>query len=275
MTGTRVLVVNADDFGLTPGVCEGILRAGRDGVVTSTSVLAVAPAFHSHAAALRDSGLGVGCHVALVGEDPLLLGPSEIPTLVDQAGRPAASWRVLLRRWVTGRLDPDDVRREAAAQLAACRAVGLVVDHLDTHQHVHLLPSVGAVLVDLCASEKVGAARRPDAAAGLQGAGVRRLARGFAARATSAGVRVPAGFAGLDGAGHLGTGGMAAAVEQLGRSGAVSAELGVHPGADPDPDRSRYQWGYDWSGELAAVCSDELRDAVDRAGFRLGTFADL
>ena len=270
-----VLVVNADDYGLTPGVCEGILRAGQDGIVTSTSVLAVAPAFRTRAAALRDSGLGVGCHVALVGEDPLLLGPSEVPTLVDASGRPPSSWRELLRRWVRGRVDPDDVRREAAAQLAACRAAGLSVDHLDTHQHVHLLPSVGTVLVDLCTAEGVGAMRRPDAAAGLQGVGVRRLAQRFARRAAAGGVRVPGGFAGLDGAGHMGLPGMSAALEQLGRSGLDSAELGVHPGADPDPDRARYAWGYDWAGELAAVCSPDLRACVDRAGFRLGTFADL
>lgn len=275
MTAPRVLVVNADDYGLTPGVCEGILRAGEQGVVTSTSVLAVAPAFHRHAAALRDSGLGVGCHVALVGEDPLLLGPAEVPTLVDADGRPAASWRVLLRRWARGRVDPADVRREAAAQLSACRAAGLAVDHLDTHQHVHLLPSVGDALVDLCVAEGVGAMRRPDAAAGLQGIGVRRLARRFAHRATAAGVRVPAGFAGLDGAGHMGLSGMTAAVGQLGRAGHASAELGVHPGADPDPERVRYAWGYDWAGELAAVCAPALRDGVGQAGFRLGTFADL
>ena len=50
----RRLVVNADDFGLTPGVCPGILRGHRDGVVTSTSVLTVAPAFDDHAASLSD-----------------------------------------------------------------------------------------------------------------------------------------------------------------------------------------------------------------------------
>ena len=268
-----VLVVNADDFGLTPGVCQGILRAGEEGVVTSTSALVVAPAFAQFAPALRDSGLGVGCHVALVGEDPLLLGPSEVPTLVDAAGRPPLRWREFLQRWLLCRIDPDDVRREAAAQLAACRSAGLEVDHLDSHQHVHLLPSVGAALVDLCAAEGVAAVRRPDAEHGLQAVGVRRLASRFARRAARAGVRTTDGFAGLDGAGHLGVSGMVAAVTAL--AGAASAELGVHPGADPDPDRARYEWGYDWSGELSALCDPGLRDAVERSGFRLGTFADL
>ena len=66
MTGP-LLIVNADDFGLTPGVCQAILRAGACGIVTSTSALANGPALTDAASSLRDSGLGVGAHLALVG----------------------------------------------------------------------------------------------------------------------------------------------------------------------------------------------------------------
>lgn len=89
--------MNADDYGLTPGVCEGILRAHREGIVTSTSVLTPAPAFEAHVGALRDSGLAAGLHLAVVGEDPPLLSASEIPSLVATAvaaspSRGASSW---------------------------------------------------------------------------------------------------------------------------------------------------------------------------------------
>ena len=51
----RLLIVNADDYGLTPGVSRAILRAHRDGIVTSTSALALAPGFAHSAPALRDT----------------------------------------------------------------------------------------------------------------------------------------------------------------------------------------------------------------------------
>ena len=276
MTAAPLLVVNGDDYGLTPGVCEGILRAGEDGVLTSTSVLAVAPAFAAGAPRLRDSGLGVGCHLALVGEDPLLLGAAEVPTLVDRTGRPAASWRSFLGRALRGRVDPDDVRREFGAQIEACRLAGLELDHLDTHQHLHLWPSVARVVIDLAVQEGIGALRVPTAASrGPKGRGVRAFAARLHDRVASAGLVGPSEFAGLDGAGHLGTAGMVAAVERLGALAPDSAELGVHPGTADDPDRARYRWGYKWPGELTALCDPALRSAVGRAGFRLGTFSDL
>ncbi|MDP9418579.1 MAG: ChbG/HpnK family deacetylase, partial [Actinomycetota bacterium] len=82
-TSRRLLIVNADDYGLTAGVSRGILRAHREGIVTSTSVLAVAPGFATTVGWLGESPqLDVGAHLAAVGEDPPLLSAAEIPTLV-------------------------------------------------------------------------------------------------------------------------------------------------------------------------------------------------
>jgi len=55
----------------------------------------------------------------------------------------------------------------------------------------------------------------------------------------------------------------------------ATAELATHPGRPTDADRQRYRWGYRWDEELDALCSPRVRDAIDAAGFRLGTFADL
>jgi chitin disaccharide deacetylase len=92
-----LLIVNADDYGLTEGVSTAILRAHRDGIVTSTSVLAIAPAFDRTSGWLAEAPtLGIGAHLALVGEDPPVLTAREIPTLVDGRGRLAMSWRTFL-----------------------------------------------------------------------------------------------------------------------------------------------------------------------------------
>jgi predicted glycoside hydrolase/deacetylase ChbG (UPF0249 family) len=273
----RLLIVNADDYGLTPGVSRAILRAHRDGIVTSTSALVLAPGFAASAPALRDTpGIGVGAHLAAVGEDPPLLSAREVPTLVDGRGRLASSWRVFLPRMAAGRIDPEDVRREFTAQVDCLQDAGLVLDHVDTHQHVHLWPTVGAVVLDVADKAGIGAVRIIRSARwGPVGLTVRGLAVRLERRARARSLRFPADATGLDEAGTLERERLLAALGRLARSRARSAELATHPGEAGDADLDRYRWGYVWDRELAALVDPAVRERVAEAGFRLGTYADL
>jgi predicted glycoside hydrolase/deacetylase ChbG (UPF0249 family) len=272
-----LLIVNADDYGLTTGVSRAILQAHREGIVTSTSVLAVAPAFASTVAWLRDTeGIGIGAHFAVVGEDPPLLSAREIPTLVDRSGHFAASWRQFLPRMAMRRVDPADLRREFSAQLAALQGAGLALTHVDTHQHVHLWPSVARVVLELADEAGIRAMRLTRSASRSPvGRLVRTLSSRLERQAGAAGVRFTAAATGLDEAGHLDLARMGAAVDQLAATGAHTAELGTHPGDADDPERDRYRWGYLWPEELAALVSPATRDRVADAGFVLGNYGDL
>ena len=84
-----LLIVNADDFGLTPGLSRAILDAGARGIVSSTSALANGKALLDAAPALRDSGLGVEC---LLDNESW----SEGQKIVDQWNWPAGSYSVRL-----------------------------------------------------------------------------------------------------------------------------------------------------------------------------------
>lgn len=283
MTGTdssedstlRILVVNADDFGLTPGVCRGILEAHRDGIVTSTSALTPAPAFDRHAPALRDSGLAAGLHLCAVGEDPPLLSAREVPTLVDQQGRFPLTWKQFLRRAIRRQVDPADLAREFEAQHAALTGAGIHPTHVDSHQNLHLWPAVGAAAITLAARHRIPVLRvtrtheRSPVSSGVKVLGAR-----VTRRARRTGLVVPDAAIGLDTAGAVDAATLRSMIERLGRSGG-HADLTVHPGADPDPDRDRYDWGYSWSGELRAVRSPDMDEHIRRNGLSLGTFADL
>jgi predicted glycoside hydrolase/deacetylase ChbG (UPF0249 family) len=274
---SRLLIVNADDFGLTPGVSAGILDAHRHGIVTSTSVLAVAPAFDQTAPALhgaRESGIGVGVHLAAVGEDPPLLPRSNVASLVDEDGAFPLTWKAFLLR--AARIRPAELEAELATQIDRVRSAGLTVDHLDAHQHLHLLPKVRAVVVKLARRFAIPAIRVPRAGSRrLAGIGVRLLARGLARDARRSGLVHPDTCEGFDDSGGMTAERLQRTVERIAASGAVSAEILVHPGAAADPARERYRWGYDWAGELAALVDPRAREAVQRGGFRLGTFRDL
>jgi predicted glycoside hydrolase/deacetylase ChbG (UPF0249 family) len=275
--GGCLLIVNADDYGLTPGVSRAIIDGHRAGIVTSTSVIALGPAFTATRPWLDDApGLGTGAHLALVGEDPPLLSATEIPTLVDRHGHLPLSWRQFLPRAAAGRIDPDDVQRELGAQIQCLLDAGLALDHLDTHQNLHLWPMVRRVVMDLGALHGIRAIRITRSRdRGPVGATVRRLAGRLDQACVHAGWACPEASTGLDEAGHLAEPDMVQALFRLAATGAHSAELATHPGAPGDPDRHRYRWGYQWEDELAALRSAGVRQAVDELGFRLGSFGDL
>lgn len=272
-----ILIVSADDFGLTERVSEGILDAHENGIITSASVIAVAPAFESSVKRLHDvPTLGVGAHFTAVGEDPPLLSAREIPSLVNKHGYFWPTWRTFVPLAAAGRIDPEDLRREFSAQLEAMTAAGLVVDHFDTHQNIHLWPTVSDVLLEMGDDHGVHAIRvMRSNSRGPVGVTVRRLSRRLEAQLRERKWAWTGAATGLDEAGSIGLGEMVEAVGRLASTGASSAELATHPGLPDDPARARYRWNYNWDAEFNALCSETVRIAVDELGFRLGTFADL
>ena len=276
-----LLIVSADDFGLTDGVCRAVLRGHREGLVTATSLLAVGRSFELAARMLADHpGLDAGAHLAIVGEDPPLLSAREIPTLVDQRGSFPLSYRTVVARGATGRLDPDDVRRECTAQLDRIAAAGVTVSHLDTHQHTHLWPSVGQVVVELAVRRGVPAVRTPRSARLLPVVvPVNLLAARLRRRITRAGLMTTTGYAGLDEAGAMDHTAFGRAVTRPARAlheRGGSLEINTHPGEAGDPDLGRFDWGgYRWSDELAMLTDPTTRAGVAGLGYTPGSFRDL
>ena len=273
----RLLVVNADDFGLTPGVCRAVLRAGEHGIVTSTSVMATGSALTQTAvAALRDSGIAVGAHLTVVGGGAPLLSAREIPSLVDRSGHLPATWRTFVARVARRAIDPGDVEREMSAQVDALEGAGLQITHLDTHQNVHLWPSVGRAVLRVASRTGVGFVRVPRTARHSPLAlGVRLLSSRLTRRVRGAALPVTADTVGLDEAGAFHEAALHAAIERLGGSGAPTADIVCHPGEARDSDLVATGWGFHWEEETEVLTDPTTADAVRRAGFRLATYADL
>ena len=153
------LIVNADDFGYTPGVNRAIVDALRTGIVTSTSLMATGAAFEDAVERARQNpDLDVGCHLNLVEGMPL--SPrSQIPHLVKADGR-FCNLVELAFRVAAGRVPMPEVEREFSAQIEKIIAAGIQPSHLDTHQHTHLHPKIAAVLVRLGRRYKISWVRR-------------------------------------------------------------------------------------------------------------------
>lgn len=156
------LIINADDFGLTPGINAAILALNRNSAVTSATLMATAPECHAAAAAaLTQPSLGVGCHVVLV-DGVSALGRDQIPTLLDAD---ANTFRPGLGAFVAdlhlGRIDDAHIEAEAVAQIQKLQALGIRITHVDTHKHIHMFPRVLRPLIRAAMACGVKAIRNP------------------------------------------------------------------------------------------------------------------
>lgn len=147
-----LVIVNADDFGITHGVNESIVACHRAGTVTSTSFMAnMASANHAAGLAASLPGLGVGLHFNLTLGRPVA-DPARIPSLVDGDGCFMPRGR-LIRKAALGQLDAGQIGIELLAQLERMRALGLEPTHFDSHQHVHAIPTVFGVVARQAAGD--------------------------------------------------------------------------------------------------------------------------
>jgi len=143
MSAERLLIVNADDFGLTAGVNRAVRAAHEHGVLSSTSVLAAAAHALEAEAVSRDCPeLDFGVHVNLTLGAPAA-APSLIPSLVTGDGMLAAEDE-LLSRLLRGRVRAEDVYREVGAQIDRVRAAGVEPTHWDAHRAVAFWPGLCA-----------------------------------------------------------------------------------------------------------------------------------
>jgi len=158
----RRLIVNADDFGLTSGVNKAVLELNQKGVLSSATLMAMAPQTQE-ATMLIGSGcnLGVGCHVVLVDGEPVLQA-FQVPTLINPAtGRFRSSLGHFVRDLHLGKILEKHIQAEAEAQMASLQSRGVQLTHLDTHKHTHMFPLVLQPVLQAAKQLRIPSIRNP------------------------------------------------------------------------------------------------------------------
>ena len=275
-SGTRFLIVNADDFGRSEAVNLGVAEGFHRGIITSTSVVAAGPAFES-AVAMKPNlkGLGIGVHLA-VDEYPPILPAADIPTLVNAQGQ----FRSRGRQFLSMASNPQtkgDLLREWDAQILKIIAAGFELTHIDGHGHCHAHPSVAGIILQL--AERYGIAHVRLPAEPLSMSGGRRLSRRFgekvalqfAAQLTRRKWKdrllFPRSFYGFSHGGRMTSAVLRHVMEAI--APGVS-ELMVHVGLSND-EAAGFWTGYDWVGDLNAVTSHTKEQFENEFGVRLVT----
>jgi hopanoid biosynthesis associated protein HpnK len=147
LESSRRLIVNADDFGRSVAVNEAVIQAHVGGILTTASLMVGEPAFAEAVALAKEQPrLGVGLHLTL-SSGHATLPPEKIPGLVNARGefdnRPTAiGWRYFFRSELH-----EPLRREIHAQFEKFHSSGLLLDHVNGHQHMHLHPTILRILM--------------------------------------------------------------------------------------------------------------------------------
>lgn len=276
----RLVVVNADDLGLHEDINRGIQKAHQEGIVTSTSLVPCGRAFDDALRVLQTCpGLGVGVHLTLIEEEPLCK-PERIVSLLDRNGRFYGSYRRFSERIFLGKIEPNELRRELDAQIQRVLEAGIRPSHLDSHQHVHMLPLVWQAVTELAGRYRVPFIRVPyfqDVWGRLRTpwecafrAGLNALS--WIRRRRRTGFRSADFTAALHLSGRLKKADLLNVLQTL-RPGIC--EVIAHPGVTTPALERHYAWGFDWSGELSALTSTEVQCAVRRADVCLVSYRGL
>lgn len=292
---TKSLILNADDLGISLPTNLAIAHVVNHGVLSSASLMVTleAAADAVRRVLLPNPTLGVGLHLCLTSGRPVL--PAEaVPLLVGPHGTFRHGflglWRLVRSSQRTAAL--EQIGREFAAQIAWAESQGLVLDHLDSHQHIHMIPEIFALVASLAAERGV-ALRMSDERFQANGAlSFGRLRRGgvfkklllshWARRLRGQGglPLLPEHYYGILDSGQMTLGRLLRIVRHLPEG---TSEINIHPGWRAELDA-------DWAGspadrrflqrpergqELQALLAPALREALHAEKIELVRFQGL
>ncbi|WP_268237276.1 hopanoid biosynthesis-associated protein HpnK [Undibacterium terreum] len=264
------MILTADDFGLHTGVNEAVELAHRDGVLNAASLMVSAPAAADAVQrARRLPQLRVGLHLVLA-DGQATLPRADIPDLVDANSRFGSN---MVRDGFRFFFFPH-IRRQLAAeiraQFQAYAATGLPLDHVNTHKHFHLHPTVLSLILRIGREFGLRAMRLP-----LE-VGAPLLLRPWLAllrrRLRAAGIVHNDYVVGIAGSGKMDEAALLAALHGLPRG---IIEIYLHPGVASGAQVAPSMSGYRHADELAALLSPRVRSALDTLAPRRGGFADI
>lgn len=284
-----LLIINADDLGMSRGVTDGILCAHRHGIVTSASLMPNMPAAEYAVGRLEGApALGVGCHLNICQGRPLL-PRAEVRSLLGATGHFHPPAEMARRLWRL-RVNPREIEAEFREQIRWMKFHSLFPTHADSHHHMHLYPAAAVPFARALAAERIPCTRtsrcavfpRPPSLGGPhEGGPLRRvLVHSYRSALQSTILRR---FVSPDWrisflSRHRADPSQIAPQWRLALHNLPpgSFELACHPGlSDPRDDDSLDSIRSQRKEELHRLLNPELRDIIARCGIRLITYAQL
>ena len=276
------LIVNADDFGRHELINRAVEQAFNSGCLKSATLMAGGAAFEDAVKlAKKIPDLGVGIHFTLANGNPIL-PPEEIPSLVTAQGFFHADYVTFLKKYFGGKISLAEVRAELAAQLQKILRAGLQLTHFDSHQHLHHIPGIIEIALDLAAAEKIPAMRVADTkifdgeldsfGKFIGRLGLSSLAKFAAHKARKKNFSTPEHFTGIVAGESVNEKFLLKLIENL-REG--TTEIMLHPGTDNKILQDFCRWEHNFEEELAAVTSPKILSLLAEKNIAAVNFSEL
>jgi len=295
----RRLIINADDFGMTPGINRAIVEGCEQGIITSATLMATALAFddavtRGHERNLHKAQFSIGCHVVLLDGESILPAHRVRSLLHAPSNCPDRQLRVNLtdfaRSALAGKLSPEEIEAEAGAQFERIQSAGIALSHFDCHKHAHMFPVVLRPLLRAAKAKGVRAVRNPFGklfavpfdrlarnpklwARFAEMSVVRTFAGRFRREVQKYGLLTPDGSLGILITGSLDPSSFTSMVQSLPEG---TWEFVCHPGYnDADLDKVRTRLRASREQELQILTSPEAKSILQRRGIELIGYHDL
>lgn len=267
----KYLIVTADDLGLTKSINEGILKACKEGIVTAVSVIPTGEGIKDALAAIKDLPFNdVGAHLSLSETKPIL--PSS---------RFYKTHNEFFFSLLLGRINLNDVSAELNAQIEILKKAGRRITHINSHEHVHMIPQVLDIFVRLAKEYGISAIRFPRGDRPPKGMSLKENYRSFILNyftgriednLKKAGLIYTDYFMGLLDAGQLNIDKVKNIITGL-KEGVT--EIVTHPGFLSPEVLGHYKWHMGCETELFALTDKRIKNFIKENSIKLISYEEF
>ncbi|MDP2929696.1 MAG: ChbG/HpnK family deacetylase [Candidatus Omnitrophota bacterium] len=271
MGGVKYLIITADDLGLTESINEGISKAYNDGVVNSVSVIPSGEAFEDALKTIKSLGLKeIGAHLSLTETRPVL-----------NSSKFFKNHNQFFFDFLLKKVDSRGVYEELRAQLGLLSDSGAKITHINSHEHIHIVPEILNIFIALAKEFNIPAIRYPrnDRPAKLFTANdvYRKIMLSYFSGRTKetfkdSGLLYTDSFLGLLDAGKLKK---QLLMEMLNGLKNGVTELVCHPGFLSPEVLEGYRWHRGCEEELLALTDNHVKKTIKNNEIQLITYGEL
>ena len=276
------LIVNSDDFGRHKLINRAVEKCLQFGILKSATLMAGGIAFDDAVkVAKKNPALGVGIHFTLANGFPVL-PPEKIPTLVTEDGNFFENYVVFLKKYLQGKISHEEIKSELSAQLEKIQRAEINLTHFDSHQHLHHIPGIIEICLELAEGAKISAMRvsetkifdgELDSIGKFIGRlGLSSLAKFSAYKAHKKNFRTPEHFTGIVAGESVDENFLLKLLENLQEG---TTEVMLHPGVDNEILQKYCDWEHNFEIELAAVTSEKIFAKLQEKNISTINFSEL